>query len=1056
MQARCISLFLLPLAAILLSLLLGLLSLASGSESVILAEYLPTPRPSEPCDVCEPNNSFSEACGPLAPGKSYQYFIRCTAKRDDDFYYIDLETPGTVTLDLTSIPSGPNPGIYLYDENKEPVSGCYSNQPGNLPEHVVCPNLSPGRYYVRVYPWTGCNDNDPYTLTVTYPTPAPTPTPTNTPAPLCNLHIDDFGDTNPKNDLDKPSGWEFDPPGCGTFKYTGSELQLDLTSPDECTARYTTTLSLSASPYEMLAFEIQGKDKEELVSTVIGLSDEQGREMRIKVGDFLNQVLTDTWQGGSLPLAPFATRVDTSQLDTLSVEFTDAQGASQGTVCLDSLRLERSNFPLTVDNFDDLADPNALGGGTGIYKDDNPGTILETAYIAEGTYDDSPGSYVISYTLPSGEWALWETYLLGLDVSGYAFLSFYIKGANGGEKVNLYLADGSDRAAYVDVEAYAPIATDWTPVRVPLQAFEGVALMDLSKIKFIFEWEPMTGTIFLDDLRFVADTLLIDNFCDDDENNSLNGEADTFASAPPVPPCTGTVTSALSSGVLRLDYDVTAGPDCYSGYWSRTPLDLNPYRTLAVKVRSERCGQVASISARTVPVVTGKLKLSDYLLNGITDQWQEARIPLAASSVVTDWTRGDSYVIAFEANQGASKGTTWWDDVAFETACVPLWVDNFNDEDDFNALRVWSGVFGEEITSTTSITQAYGDAGAGLCLAYTVLVDGFAGWETWLGDVDLSDYDRLVFNIKGGVGGEEPNIWLKDGHGERRFVNIETYAPLSTTWQTIVIPLEDFGDLDLTRIQYLQFIIEWEPTDVEGTFCLDNIRFLPSAGCSQITQNPVFLPMIAKGHAPLTFDPIWDFESGTEGWRTYRTITTSRATVDVVTSTFRSRWGNASLAMILNLVGGDDRFDRGVAYVDLSEPTDLACKPLSCWIYVPTCGLGDPAEPTSARLFIKDVNDKDEYGTLGPVQRNQWYKIELRPSTQKPYKGWIEPGFDPHAIIRLGVQVRTDSQETIYRGKVYVDACGWQEIDPVGAASIEACLPKHRERMPPPLPRSEE
>ncbi|NIV29873.1 MAG: hypothetical protein GWN58_10320, partial [Anaerolineae bacterium] len=67
---------------------------------------------------------------------------------------------------------------------------------------------------------------------------------------------------------------------------------------------------------------------------------------------------------------------------------------------------------------------------------------------------------------------------------------------------------------------------------------------------------------------------------------------------------------------------------------------------------------------------------------GITDQWQEARIPLAASADVTDWTQGDSYVIAFEAGQGASTGTTWWDDVAFETACVPLWVDNFNDADE--------------------------------------------------------------------------------------------------------------------------------------------------------------------------------------------------------------------------------------------------------------------------------------------------------------------------------------------------------------------------------------
>jgi hypothetical protein len=606
-----------------------------------------------------------------------------------------------------------------------------------------------------------------------------------------------------------------------------------------------------------------------------------------------------------------------------------------------------------------------------------------------------------------------------------------------------------------------------------------VALTDLDKIKFVFEWEPMTGTIFLDDLRFVADTLLIDSFCDDDENNSLNGGVGNFASAPPVPACTGAVTSTISSGTLRLDYDLTAGPDCYSGYWSRTPLDLNPYRSLAVKVRGEHCGQVAAISARTVSVETDKLKLSDYLLDGITDQWQEATIPLAASSVVPDWTRGDSYVIAFEANHGASQGTTWWDDVAFETACVPLWVDNFNDEDNFNALRGSSNVFWweAEIASTTSITQAYGDAGASLALAYAVPTGRFAGWETGLRNVNLSDYERLVFHIKSAAGGETPNIRLRDGDNEEGVLNIEKYVTLSTEWQMAVIPLEDFGDhLDLTRIQALKVVIEWEETDVEGTLFLDNIRFLPPAGSSQITQNSVFLPMIVKNDTLSTLDPpppfdplppldpIWDFESGTEGWSHYKTYTPSLAVVGVETSALRPRWGDASLAMIVNLVGGHPNFSKGVAYIDLedypppgvSAPLDLSCKPLSCWLYVPTCGLGDPAEPNYIRFRLKDENEKWERSAYTPVVRDQWFELSLRPSTVAPDGGSMDDGFDPQRIVKVEVEFGTGSQETTYRGKVYLDACGWQEIDPVSAASVEACPPEHKDRMPPPLPRSEE
>jgi hypothetical protein len=731
-----------------------------------------------------------------------------------------------------------------------------------------------------------------------------------------------------------------------------------------------------------------------------------------------------------------------------------------------------------VDNFNDQADPNALGGGTGIYG--SPDATLETAYVTKGTYDDSPSSYVISYTLPSGEWALWETYLLGLDVSHYNFLSFYIKGADGGERANLYLEDGQDRKAYVDVEAYIPISTTWTLVKVPFQDFEGVALTDLAKIKFVFEWEPMTGTIFLDDLRFVASTLLVDSFCDNDENNSLNERMGNFASVPPTPPCTGTVTSTLPSGVLRLDYDVTAGPDCYSGYWSRTPLDLNPYRTLAVKVRGERCGEVAAISARTVPVETDKLKLSDYLLNGITDQWQKARIPLAASSAVTDWTRGDSYVIAFEAGQGASEGTTYWDDVAFETACVPLWVDNFNDEDNFNALRGTWGVFkgGEaEITATIFITAAYGDglttgaygdAGTGLALSYTVPEGDYVAWETGLRNVNLSNYDRLVFHIKSAAGGEKPNIRLRDGDNKEGVLNIEEYVALSTQWQEVVIPLEGFGvHLDYTRIQALKVVIEWDGTG-EGTLFLDDIHFLPSESCSQITQRHVFLPMTARDYrpwpTPLPLDPIWDFESDTEGWSHYEEYTPSLAVVGVDTSTLRSRWGDASLAMIVNLVGGHPNFSKGVAYIDLTKypppgitaPLDLKCKPLSCWLYVPTCGLGDPSNPNYVRFRLKDENGKWERSAYTPVVRDQWFELELRPSTVAPEGGSMDPGFDPRRIIKVEVEFGTHSQGITYRGKVYLDACGWQEIDPVTAASVEACLPEDKDRMPPPLPRSEE
>ena len=1056
MKSKWIHLFLLSPVAILLLLLSARLSTVGGATPAIQAGYLPTPRPYEVCDVCEPNGKLSQACGPLDPDHSYQFPIRCAAQpSDDDWYYIDLETPATVTLTLTNILTGTDYDIYLYDGNRQIL--CSSNNYGPGPEYVVCDLSQGGRYYVRVYPYEGCDDDNLYTLAVDYPPPAPTPIPTATPTPPCNVHIDDFEDSNPDNDLGGASDWEVDPPGCGAFdvNYTSADLKFNyvLTS-SECTARYTTDLlGLSAPPnYGLLTLTIKGNNLEELRHTTIGLRDEQGGEARVKVGDFLSRVLTDTWQGVNLPLAAFTT-VDASQLDTFFVELTHAQKISGTlhsvpiTMYLDNLRLEQPHAPLIVDNFNDQTDPNALGGE---YRGDSSHltpAIITATYTTEDTFDNSPASYVISYSVPAGTWAmwetdLWETYLQGPDVSDYAFLAFAIKGAEGGEKVNLYIQDTTDKRDYVDLETYAPITTDWTLVRVPLQAFGGVDFTRLNKIKFTFEWDPMAGTIFLDDLRFVADTLLIDNFCDQDGNNSLNGEMGMFTSDP----LSNTVsaTPTLSSGVLRLDYDVTAKPDGYAGYYSRMLLDLNPYRSLKIKVRGERCGQVAAISTDTNLVESNKLKPADYLLDGITDQWQEVRIPLAASALVTGWTQSKSYAIAFEAYRGASKGATWWDDVAYGADCVPLWVDNFNDEDDLNALRDAHYVFkseGAEITASFSIAQAHGDAGAGLALTYNIPQGEYAGWTSHLRGVDLSGYDQLVFDIEGAAGDETPNIYLEDGYGQRHFVNLEDYAVLSAKWQTVVIPLENFGGLDPTDIQSIQAVFEYASTDIEGALFLDNIRFL----CS---THLTFLPLVINSPSALT--SVWGgFENDKEGW-TYQTYPDSQAVVTVMTSTLQSRQGNASLAMIVDLIGGDDHKSQGEAFVDLTQhppagvsaPLDLECKPLTCWVYVPTCGLGDPNAPNWVQLFVKDADGRAEYGPGTKVIRNQWFEIEMRPSILEPDGGWMVPGFNPSAITQVGIKFVEGSQKTTYRGKIYIDACGWQEINgSTYAFAAETCWP---------------
>ena len=82
-------------------------------------------------------------------------------------------------------------------------------------------------------------------------------------------------------------------------------------------------------------------------------------------------------------------------------------------------------------------------------------------------------------------------------------MSFRIRGTEGGEKPNVYLDDGNFRWG-VDIERYAKVTTDWREVTIPLQAFAeyGVDLTHLAELQVLFEWDKMSGTIYIDDIRF--------------------------------------------------------------------------------------------------------------------------------------------------------------------------------------------------------------------------------------------------------------------------------------------------------------------------------------------------------------------------------------------------------------------------------------------------------------------------------------------------------------------------------------------------------------------------
>jgi hypothetical protein len=97
--------------------------------------------------------------------------------------------------------------------------------------------------------------------------------------------------------------------------------------------------------------------------------------------------------------------------------------------------------------------------------------------------------------------------------------------------------------------------------------------------------------------------------------------------------------------------------------------------------------------------------------------------------------------------------------------------------------------------------------------------------------------------------------------------------------------------------------------------------------------------------------------------------------------------------------------------------------------------LGDPTAPdySYVRFRLKDADGEGAYFSPGtPVVRDEWFKLETRPVT--------DGDFDASKVTRIEVEFGTESLETIHQGKIYIDTCGWQEIDPPGEQAATACL----------------
>jgi PKD repeat protein len=330
------------------------------------------------------------------------------------------------------------------------------------------------------------------------------------------------------------------------------------------------------------------------------------------------------------------------------------------------------------------------------------------------------------------------------------------------------------------------------------------------------------------------DRILVDDFDQTKASNALGGATSTFSSGASAQAGVSFVAreGQLAGYALRIDYDVPQAG--FAGYVSALEgIDLRDHQALTLRVKRSSADADLLVGLKEVSGRESKLRLSQYLPQLDSDDWQEVAIPIAAFAGLEKRARLENLSFSFETDVHV-RGFVLIDDVAFQRRLTSVAVDDFERADGKGALGVAGRTFatgaaainGQVVRNSPNRVYrlSYGgsigarDTAAGDLMSY-------AGWATSLGGIDCSRCKTLSFRIKGAAGGESDDlsIYLDDG-GARWGVPLKQHATVTTEWQLVTIPLEDFAGygVDMTHLAEIQLVFEWQK--MSGTVYVDDIR----------------------------------------------------------------------------------------------------------------------------------------------------------------------------------------------------------------------------------------
>jgi len=203
----------------------------------------------------------------------------------------------------------------------------------------------------------------------------------------------------------------------------------------------------------------------------------------------------------------------------------------------------------------------------------------------------------------------------------------------------------------------------------------------------------------------------------------------------------------------------------------------------------------------------------------------------------------------------------------------------------------------------------------------------------------------------------------------------------------------------------------------------------------------------------------------TTSWKP-QTWRDSQAITSVAINTSNLYEGKGSLEIQFNIQAGHPNISKGEVFVDLRfypplfeppfceyAPFDLFQKTVTAKVHItPEMYNPDTSHPNGLQLFFKSIDKSDPniwwsfYGTWHNIYSSdmeRWKPVSAVPDTTTPFGGYMDPLFDPHAVVAVGLKFGTgDGSNFVTNGKFWMDNFTWSNgIEPkYGFENIENSL----------------